>query len=406
MNAYSLDSGLSHLSLHNFRNYENLDLAIEGNPVILTGPNGAGKTNILEAISFLSPGRGLRGIKLSQASRLPSPGNHEKNQQEPPEPSPHNTWAVSATLKTFAGPVQLGTALDYTPAGNERRLVKIDSTFAKSQAALTGYVNIIWVTPLMDRLFLDAASLRRKFIDRMVYAFDPTHGERLHRYEHRLRERSQVLRQGGYDPLWVSTLERDLAEDGVAITAARFQGARNLETAQSREHLSPFPRFQATMTGEVESWLENQPALAAEDRYTLHLKACRLQDAETGGAGIGPHRSDFVVRHLAKQCPAELCSTGEQKMLLLAIILAFTKMQETYHSCPVVLLLDEVAAHLDKRHRHVLFDEICTIGRMPLQVWMTGTDLLPFRELESQANFQAQFLDVRDAAVTNSPLKP
>ncbi len=389
-------SGLSRLILHQFRNYQDLDLSIRDGPVILTGPNGAGKTNVLEAISFLSPGRGLRSIKLSQVTNL-----KKLNQDTSSPPS----WAIAATVETDLGSVQLGTGLDYTASGNERRLIKINGQPAKSQASLTEWISVIWVTPQMDRLFLESASLRRKFIDRLVYALDPVHSERVHRYEHHMRERAHLLREGHYDPLWVSTLERYLAEDGVAIVVARHQVVKSLREAQRQEKGYPFPQFHAEMTGDVETWLENQPALAVEDLYTEKLKASRRHDGEVGGANIGPHRSDFQVHHLAKQLPAELCSTGEQKMLLLAVTLAFTRVQENYRTCPTVLLLDDVAAHLDDQHRLVLFQEICGPTRLPpqegprglFQVWMTGTDRSAFQDL----NGQAQFLTVHNATLTN-----
>lgn len=388
--------GLSRLVLHQFRNYQDLDLSLQGGLIILTGPNGAGKTNVLEAISFLSPGRGLRSIKLSQVTNL-----KKLNQHATLPPS----WAIAATVETTLGSVQLGTGLDYTTTGNERRLIKINGQPAKSQASLTDWISVIWVTPQMDRLFLEGASTRRKFIDRLVFALDSTHSARVHRYEHHVRERAHLLKEGPYDPLWMSTLERHLAEDGVAIAVARQQVVKSLSDAQRKEKDYPFPQFHAEMKGEVENWLETQPALTVEDIYAEKLKACRRHDGESGGANIGPHRSDFQVHHLAKQLPAELCSTGEQKMLLLAVTLAFTRVQENYRTCPTILLLDDVAAHLDDQHRLVLFQEICRPERLSakegptelFQVWMTGADRSAFQDLNSQA----QFLTVQNATLTN-----
>jgi len=394
-NSYcsSLQTGLSRLALHQFRNYQDLDLSIQGNPVILIGPNGAGKTNILEAISFLSPGRGLRSAKLAQVTNL-------ENFQKLPSVT---SWAVAATVETHLGLVDLGTGLGYTTTGSERRLIKINGQ-PTTQASLADWISVIWVTPQMDRLFLEAASTRRKFIDRLVYALDTTHAMRIHRYEHHLRERARLLQEGPFDPLWISTLEQRLAEDGVAIAVARQHVAKTLQDAQQQDNAYPFPQFQADMTGEVETWAANQPALVVEDAYAEKLQASRRYDGETGGASIGPHRSDFQVRHLAKQLPAELCSTGEQKMLLLAIILAFARVQKNYRACPAVLLLDDVAAHLDDRHRSVLFQEIGTVkgtdeGNVKgcLQVWMTGTAPSAFQELGGQA----QFLTVHNAMIRN-----
>jgi DNA replication and repair protein RecF len=382
--------------LHHFRNYQELDLTIEAGTVILTGPNGAGKTNILEAISFLSPGRGLRSVKLSQVTNL------KKLNQGALNPS---LWAISTTLETEHGAIQVGTGLEYTTGGNERRLIKVNGQPAKSQACLTDWISVIWVTPQMDRLFMEAASVRRKFIDRLVYALDETHAARIHRYEHHLRERAHILREGRYDPIWVSTLERHLAEDGVAIAVARQHVVKSLEEEQRQDKHYPFPQFQAEMKGEVETWAENLPALAVEDLYAEKLRLERNHDGEVGGASIGPHRSDFQVHHLAKGLPAELCSTGEQKMLLLAVTLAFVRVQENYRTCPTVLLLDDVAAHLDDQHRLILFQEICgpvknssqEESKGPFQVWMTGTDKSAFQNL----NGQAQFLTVHNATLAN-----
>lgn len=389
-------SGLTRLTLHQFRNYQNIELLVKSGIVVLTGPNGAGKTNILEAISFLSPGRGLRSVKLSQVTNL-----KKLNQ----DASSLSLWAIAATLETQVGAVQIGTGLEYTAGGNERRLIKVNGHLTKSQACLTDWISVIWVTPHMDRLFLEAAAVRRKFIDRLVYALDATHAARIHRYEHHLRERAHLLREGRYDPLWVSTLERNIAEDGVAIAIARQQIVKSLEGAQRNDKYYPFPQFKAEMRGEVENWAENLPALAVEDMYAEKLRLNRAHDGEVGGAGIGPHRSDLYVHHLAKQLPAELCSTGEQKMLLLAVILAFVRIQNNYRTCPTVLLLDDVAAHLDDQHRLILFQEICD----PLkdsqqgesgglfQVWMTGTEKSAFQNL----NGQAQYLSVYNATLTN-----
>ena len=374
--SLSCFGGISRIGLHQFRNYETLDLAIQGQTIILTGPNGVGKTNILEAISLLSPGRGLRGAKLSEITSLPG-----LKQNRPA------TWAVAATLETPLGSTQVGTALNYTASGQERRLVKINGHLAKNQASLTESLNIIWVTPQMDRLFLDGASTRRKFIDRLLYALDPSHAERIHRYDHHLQERAHLLKERSYDPVWLSTLERHMAEDGVAIVVARDQKVKKLVAAQRTEKNCPFPDFQATMAGEIETWLEGRPALAVEDRYAETLKVSRRQDAERGGASLGPHRSDFIVHHANKQFPADLCSTGEQKMLLLAVTLAFTRLQTLEPLQPILLLLDEVAAHLDATHREALFEEICYPAKDYFQVWMTGTEDMSFQFLKGKGQF-------------------
>jgi DNA replication and repair protein RecF len=374
--------GLSRLVLENFRNYRCLDLSFAQDPVVLVGANGAGKTNILEAISFLSPGRGLRGIKLSQATMIQSGQNQG--------------WKVAAILQDLQGDVTLGTGLEMVDIGRERRIVKINGELARSQSALTDYIGMTWLTPQMDHFFLEPASIRRKFLDRLIFAFDPSHSERVYRYEYTLRERSLLLREGNYDVLWVKTLEEKLANDGVAIAAARVQMVNQLSSVRPCENVQLFPAFEMVVSGDIEGWLETMPAVAVEDRFASVLADSRAVDAVAGGASIGPHRSDLKVKHLDNELAAEVCSTGEQKMLLLAIVLTFARLCSLLQSRTTILLLDDVASHLDQHHRMVLFQEICDLG---LQVWLTGTDVSIFRELSGRA----QFFTINHATLTRGP---
>jgi DNA replication and repair protein RecF len=360
------------LTLTRFRGYDTARLDSDQRPVALIGPNGAGKTNLLEAVSFLAPGRGLRGAKLAEVERIGSP--------------PGSGWAVAATLDTPGGPVEIGTGREPhlgppRPTDRDRRLVHIDGRPAKSQTALAEHVAVIWLTPAMDRLFVESSSGRRRFLDRLVFGFDPAHAGRLSRYEHTLRERARLLREGRFDQGWLSGLEDQMATTGVAVAAARREVIQRLRAACDRA-VGPFPGADLAVAGAVEDWLDQGPALDAEDSLRRNLRDNRRRDAESGGATVGPHKSDLAVRHAAKDMPAALCSTGEQKALLIAIVLANARLLAAERGAAPLLLLDEVAAHLDPDRREALFGEILALGA---QAWMTGTDASVFAPLAQEA---------------------
>ena len=357
---------MERLTLTDFRCYPRLRLDLDARPVVLTGANGAGKTNLLEAISFLAPGRGLRGARLAEVGRR-SPGTEPGGAARP--------WAVAAHLVGRNGGLDLGTGSEVVnEGGRERRSIRIDGETAKSQAVLSEVTAVVWLTPQMDRIFLEGPSARRRFLDRLVYGFDPAHAGRVAAYEHALRERARLLTSGGADAHWLSALEETMAAKGVAVAAARLETAARLNvlTAEPR---GPFPGARLEATGEAEIWLGEGPALAAEDRLRAALEASRRADSETGGAAHGPHRSDFKVAHLAKALPADQCSTGEQKAVLIAIVLANARLLAGERGELPLVLLDEVLAHLDENRRAALIGEIRDLG---LQAWFTGTDWAPF----------------------------
>lgn len=366
---------VTRLDLSDFRCYRQARIDLDPRPVALAGPNGAGKTNLLEAVSFLAPGRGLRRAKLTEVDRIGG-----------------GAWAMAATVQTTAGEVAVGTGRDPGGEGSERRLVRIDGTPQRGQASLAGVAGVVWLTPQMDRLFLESAGGRRRFVDRLVYGFDAEHATRVAAYEHALRERGRLLRERAGDRAWFQALEEQIAGQGVAIAAARRELAIAIDQAAA-EGVGPFPRPALAMAGAVEAWLDEMPALAAEERLREALAAGRRGDAESGSAGIGPHRSDLVVRHAAKDMPAGHCSTGEQKALLLAIVLADVRLQAAARGVPPILLLDEVAAHLDEARRTHLYEEILALG---VQAWLTGTDADLFAPLAGAA----QHFRVVDAIVT------
>ena len=363
------------LMLTDFRGYAAARLEVDARPVVLTGPNGAGKTNLLEAISFLSPGRGLRRAKLAEIDRRVPPA--------PPGGAVPGAWRVAATVATPRGALQIGTGRDAESESGERRLLRIDGAPAKTQAALAEHLSLIWLTPLMDRLFQEASAPRRRFLDRLVYGFDPGHAARVSAYEQVMRERARLLRDGPSDPAWLGALEERMAEHGIAVAAARREVTARLDAA-CRAGDGPFPAAALGLTGEVEQWLEAMPALAAEAELRRRLQAARRIDAASGVTTIGPHRGDLAVRHAASGAMAAQCSTGEQKALLVAVLLAQARLQAAEHAAAPVMLLDEVTAHLDAERRAALFAELTGLG---IQAWLTGTERALFAELDGAAQF-------------------
>jgi DNA replication and repair protein RecF len=362
---------VTRLAVTEFRCYARAEIACDARPVVLTGPNGAGKTNLLEAVSFLAPGRGLRRATLGEVTRRDAGATAR--------------WAVNARLTTPAGEVRIGTGIDPdAPPGSLRRAVRIDGE-AAGQAALGDHVVVVWLTPQMDRLFLEGASGRRRFLDRLVYGFHPDHAARLSAYEQAMRERSRLLKEGRGDPAWLGALEEQMATNGVAVAAARRELADRLRAAAARATLAdgPFPPADLAVEGGLEAMLGERPALACEDTFRARLAELRRLDASIGGASEGPHRSDLTVRHAAKDMPADQCSTGEQKALLIGLVLANARLLAADRGAPPLLLLDEVAAHLDERRRGALYAEIRALGA---QAWLTGTDAALFAPLGDGAS--------------------
>lgn len=357
------------LTLGNFRSYATAQLEVAGEPVVLAGPNGAGKTNLLEAVSFLAPGRGLRRAKLSEIDRRGGNG----------------AWTISVQLATAEGMVQVGTGRDAASDSGERRIVRIDGAPAKTQAELARLASFVWLTPQMDRLFTDGASARRRFLDRLVLGFDPEHANALSAYERAMRERLRLLRDGPADASWLAALEETMAAQGVAIAAARRETAARIDQACAAA-AGPFPQARLAMIGEVEASLATVPALAAEDALRQRLAEQRRLDAEAGVTTYGPHRSDLAVEHVGNGMPAPQCSTGEQKALLLAILLAQARLLAAARGAAPLMLLDEVAAHLDAERRTALFDELLALKT---QAWLTGTDGALFSALRGRAQFFA-----------------
>jgi DNA replication and repair protein RecF len=367
---------LRRLSLTAYRNYLDLRVELTAAPVVLWGANGSGKTNILEAISLLAPGRGLRRAVLAdlQSHATTSP------------------WAVAAELTTPAGFTTLSTGLDPADPARDRRVVRIDGKPAKGQSALSENLALVWLTPDMDRVLVEGPGTRRKFLDRLVFGFDPAHAGRVNRYEQSLRERMRLLRDGMMDAAWLNALEDDLARTGTAIAAARKQMTEQLN-AIVNDGDAAFPHAHLALAGLAEDLLATQAALTVEDTLRARLAAGREDDRRNDSCATGPHRSDVIVTHTGKNLPADLCSTGEQKSLLIRIVLAHARLLARWRGSPPVLLLDDIASHLDEIRRAALYENLLASGS---QFWLSGTDHALFDPLLAKA----QFFVVRDGAVT------
>lgn len=347
-------SVVTRLTLTDFRNHTDALIAPLPGLVILTGENGAGKTNILEAVSLLSPGRGLRGATLSAMARSDGPGG----------------FAIAARL----GDVDIGTGT--LAASPERRQVRINGAEA-SATALGEWLAVLWLTPAMDRLFAESAGGRRRFLDRLVLAREPGHASHASRYEAAMRARNKLLAEpDGADPAWLAALEAGMAEHGAALAEARTRTVSSLAERLATQPEGPFARAGLALTGWLPASGDARTALAAE------LRGSRGRDGAAGRTLVGPHRTDLAVTHLGKGVAAELCSTGEQKALLLGLILAHADGVAAQRGERPILLLDEVAAHLDPIRRAALFDRLDQAGG---QVWMTGTEALAFADAPENA---------------------
>ena len=349
-----MTSRVTRLQLSEFRNYETLDLPTDAQLVALSGDNGAGKTNLLEAVSFLCAGRGLRRADLKDISR--------RNSCRP--------WAVSATLNGATGDAQLGTGIDLSEPG---RKCRIDRAPVSSALAFADHLRLIWLTPAQDGLFTGSAGDRRRFLDRLVLAVDTAHGARVSALERALRSRNKLLEEQSFDSGWASSIEREIAEIGTSVAAARSETAARLQAliARQRNDFSPFPYADIALEGELEKRVMQEPASSVEDWFREELRKTRARDRASGRTLTGPQMSDLIVLHGPKQALAAQSSTGEQKALLIGLILAHGQLVNEMTGIAPILLLDEIAAHLDPKRRAALYELLRDLGG---QVFMTGTD--------------------------------
>lgn len=369
------------LSVRNFRNYHAAQIELRGTgPVVLTGANGAGKTNLIEAISLLAPGRGLRRATLDELAFSEGDG----------------AWAVNADVEGMLGLAMLGTGID-APAGeatNATRLCRIDREPVASAAAFADHLRVVWLVPAMDSLFNGPASERRRFLDRLVLAVDAQHSSRINALERALRSRNRLLESPSSDPHWLDAVEHETAEIAVAVAAARSETTKRLQVAlrQTQDAAPGFPHAEIALDGFIERLLVESSAAQVEDRYRMLLKETRARDAAAGRTLEGPHRTDFAVLHVEKRTPAAEASTGEQKALLVRLVLAHASLIKDMTGAAPVLLLDEIVAHLDPGRRAALYD---VLSALDTQVWMTGADPIAFGDIANRA----EIIEVRSGSL-------
>jgi DNA replication and repair protein RecF len=374
------------LTLTNFRSYRTAQIEVGAGPIVLVGPNGAGKTNLIEAISLLAPGRGLRRATLDEVAFQEGDGS----------------WAVSADVEGALGLATLGTGIE-APAPDSpavTRKCRIDREPAVSVAALSDHVRVIWLVPAMDAMFSGPASERRRFLDRLALAVDAEHSGRVAALERSLRSRNRLLEEPRPDPHWLDAVEHETAEVAVAVAAQRAETVGRLQQAlKARDDpASVFPSGEIVLKGWIEELVRQRPAIEAEDRYRAVLKENRARDAAAGRTLDGPHLTDFSVTYAAKGIAAADASTGEQKALLIGLILAHAQLIAEMSGFAPLLLLDEVVAHLDPARRAALYGELEALGA---QVWMTGADPAAFAEIAPRA----QVFEVAPGRVTRKPAR-
>jgi len=375
------------LTLTNFRSYHAAQVSLDrAGPVVLTGANGAGKTNLIEAISLLAPGRGLRRATMEELAFSEGDGS----------------WAVSAEIEGMLGLATLGTGID-PPVGEDSspaRRCRIDREAVSSAAAFADHLRVVWLTPAMDPLFNGPASERRRFLDRLVLAVDAQHSSRVSALERCLRSRNRLLEDARSDPHWLEAVEHETAEVAVAVAAGRSETVNRLSGAlvAARSSAPEFPLAEIALQGWMEKLLPDHSAIEIEDRYRVLLKDNRARDAAAGRTLDGPHLSDFAVTHAGKGIPAADASTGEQKALLIRLVLAHARLIKEMTGYAPLLLLDEVVAHLDPARRAALYDALAALGA---QVWMTGADPAAFGDIVGRA----QVLEVRGGAVEPCAMK-
>jgi DNA replication and repair protein RecF len=363
----SVGARIRRLTLTNFRSYHAATIALDRRLIVLVGPNGAGKTNILEAISFLAPGRGLRYATLEDVAFSEGDGS----------------WAVSAEVEGALGIVTLGTGIDPPSVQSTvtSRRARIDREPA-SAAAFAAHLRVLWLVPAMDSLFSGPASDRRRFLDRLVLAIDPEHAARVSALERALRSRNRLLEQPRPDSHWLDAIEHETAELAVAVATARAQGVELLAAALVARNDEMFPSAELSLDGWMEAIARSYPAVELEDRYRDVLRENRERDAAAGRTLDGPHVSDLKVTYAAKAIAARDASTGEQKALLIGLVLGHANLIAELTGCAPILLLDEVVAHLDPSRRAALFD---ALDRLGAQVLMSGADRAAFSAIASSA---------------------
>jgi DNA replication and repair protein RecF len=367
------------LTLTDFRNYRTATLPADTRPIVLYGPNGAGKTNLIEAISFLAPGRGLRRATLEEVAFQEGDGS----------------WAVAAEIEGALGLATLGTGVERASDDGPvaQRKCRIDREPVGSAIAFVDHVRVVWLVPAMDSLFVGAPSERRRFLDRLALAVDAAHVSRVNALDRALRSRNRLLEENRPDPHWLDAIEHETAELAVAVAGLRAEAVRRLSAVLASRNDSSFPPAEIALDGWMEQLLPTHPAIEIEERYRALLRENRARDAAAGRTLDGPHLTDLSVLYARKNIPAAEASTGEQKALLIGLVLAHARLIAEMAASAPLLLLDEVVAHLDPARRAALYAELALLGT---QVWMTGADPALFAEIKDQA----AMIEVRSGRLT------
>jgi DNA replication and repair protein RecF len=358
---------IAKLKLKNFRNHEEFSDNFSKNHVVIIGKNGSGKTNILEAISLLNPGRGIRKARLSELQSFSS-------EDEQP-------WSIFAEImeENSNDTTKLATGLDPQNPLAEKRIAKINGEKIRGHAGLADYISIVSLTPAMDQVFVSSNSAKRDYLDDLTAIFYSEHLSHIAVYNNSRRERLNLLKRARHDDSWITAIEKRMAERAMIISTNRINALKLLQNAIfDDDNLGKFPKAILKIEGLVESYLKDYTAIEAENLFENDLKMSRNEDLITGKTNAGAHKSEFIVYHSAKKLPADLCSTGEQKAMLLSITLAAVKAKTSYSNATPILLLDEVIAHLDEQKRSDLFAEI---AKLNCQAWMTGTEEESFKDI-------------------------
>jgi DNA replication and repair protein RecF len=363
--AHQAGLRLTRLTLGRYRNYPSLTWLPGSRMVVISGANGSGKTNLLESVSFLVPGRGLRGARIAEVAT-----------------SATGAWGAHGRFDTPDGPVEIGTGT--TAEAPERRVFRLDGVAPRNQAEVSARVAAVWLTPQMDRLFQEGLSGRRRFLDRLVYAIEPSHAREVAAHDTAMSGRNRLLAEGRREPAWLAGLEDAMARHAVAVMAARAALVAQLNDALASGIGGRFPAAQLSLMSPIADLLAQEPALAVEDRLREDLAASRGRDAAAGSAALGAHRCDMALHELATGQAAAQASTGQQKALLIGVILGHAALLAGARGFAPLLLLDEPATHLDPQRREDLFDALL---ELPAQVFLTGTDAATFEPLRGRASF-------------------
>ena len=369
------------LTIKNFRSYKELNIKLDQNPIVLFGPNGSGKTNFIEAISLLNPGKGLRSAKKSHFLHIPLNYNEQISD-----------WAIHAIIENNEKSFEVSTGINSSEKDKQKNRKFLLNGENVNGKEICSMLSLNWLTPQMTSVISSSDSIKRKFFDRLVAGFDPSHIGRMARFEKLARQRIKLIEKNYNDDHWFSIIERKMSETGVAIIASRISMINLLDKITSNPIVPNFPNLSLHWSGCVEEWLKNSSSIDVEDKITDYLRSFRQQNCLEI---LGPTQSKLNIFYGENKIPSDYCSTGQQKIILVSIVLAFSKLLSDRKKLPPILLLDEVSSHLDNKSFQAFFDASIESNG---QIWMTGTNVDLFKKLKCNKNLQ--YLEVDDSNVT------